>query len=46
VDENVTVAEEQTNIFILSFLKTSFCSPINFEEGISAEAFPVKMRKE
>jgi hypothetical protein len=46
VEENITVAVEQKDIFALSFLKTSFCSPINFEEGISAEAFPVKMRKE
>jgi hypothetical protein len=46
VEENVTLAEEQTDVFVFSFLKTSFCSPINFEEGISSEAFPVKMSKE
>jgi hypothetical protein len=46
VEGNVTVAEEQTDISVFSFLKTSFCSPINFEEGISSEAFPFKIRKE
>jgi len=45
VEENVTVAEEQRDIFVLSFIKTSFCSPIKFE-GISSGVFPVKMRKE
>jgi hypothetical protein len=46
VEDNITVVEEQTNIIVPSFVKSSFCSPINFEEGISSEAFPLKIRKE
>jgi hypothetical protein len=46
VEDNITVVEEPKAIIILSFVKSSFCSPVNFEEGISSEVFPLKMRKE